>query len=548
VSVLDAIDSRTGVRALLARARDLPIGGGPSWRHALGFALAGLVLVQLVTGLAMTFYYSPGATSSWESVLHLETRVLLGSLVRGLHAFGASGVVVLAVVHVVAAALSAAYRRPREAAWLSGLALAPALLGFALTGYLLPWDQKGYWATQVAIGIARATPLVGHAAGQVLQGGPELGTLTLTRFYALHTVVLPLALALLAVVHLALVRRAAMLPDAGATAPWWPGQAWRDALLFTGAVVVVAALAAARGAGLEAPADPTSAYQPRPEWYFSPLRQLLKTVPEPWGSLVLPGLPALLLAALPWLDRAERPRPRLARAIVLGPLALAAALGLKATMDDSKDELYLASREAAEADAALARELAKDGVIGSAAEELAAHPPRRGARLFGVHCQGCHQVGGKGGEEGPDLGDYLSTSWLEGVIRTPRDARFFGHTKLDGMEPLPREEWSKLRPLAAFLQAQDPERAPRPDAALVKAGEEAYFALECHGCHALEKDEAGSAPNLLGYGSREWLSAFLKNPGHARFYGEANEMPAYADELDDDEVAALVTYLRGLAR
>lgn len=549
MSLLDAIDDRTGVRALARRLLDRPVAGGPSRRHALGAALLAMILLQVVTGLAMTFYYAPSTTTAWESVVHLEEQVLLGRVLRGLHAFGASMVVVLLACHVISAGLARAYRFPREAAWLSGLILVPVVLGFALTGYLLPWDQKGYWATQVAIGIARATPFVGQAAGQVMQGGPDLGTLTLTRFYALHTMVLPLTLALLALAHLSLVRRAALHPGAaadGATA-WWPGQAWRDGLAVAGVASVVLALAVLRGPELDAPADPTSNYPPRPEWYFAPLRQLLKTVPEPWGSLVLPGGVLLLLASLPWLDRADRPRPRLARLVVLGPPCVALALGGQALLADAGDEEYQEARVEAERDAALARRLVKDGVPpGGAADLLWLHPPRRGQRLFAVHCQSCHLLDGKGGKEGPDLTGYLSTSWLEGVIRSPRDPRFFGHTKLEGMEPLAREDWPQLRGLAAFLQAQDPALAPTLAPALVKAGEDAYYELECHGCHPMEKEEVGSAPNLAGYGTAAWLDAFLRDPGHELFYGEDNDMPAYADELDPDELAAIVVFLRGL--
>lgn len=550
---LAALEDRTGAASLARRLLARPVPDGPRWRHALPAALAAAVLVQAITGVAMTFYYAPGATTAWESVLHLEERVVLGGLVRGLHAFGAGAVVVLLAAHLVSAGLSRAYRRPREAAWISGLLLVPLALGFGLTGYLLPWDQKGYWATQVAVGIARATPLVGDVAGQVMQGGGDLGTLTLTRFYAVHTLVLPLGLLVLGAVHVALVRRAAAarLAEGAVAAPWWPGQAWRDGLVFAAVALVVLVLAAARGAGLEAPADPASDYSPRPEWYFAPLRQLLTVVPEPWGSLVLPGGVLLLLLALPWLDHPDRPRPRLARAIVLGPPLAALALGVQAAVVDAGDREHQAARARAEAEAALARRLARDGVPpGGAAELLWAHPPLRGRRLFQTRCQGCHPLDGVGGEEAADLGAFLTDAWLEGVIRDPRDPRFFGRTELDTMPALEREDWPKLPSLVAFLRAQDPALAPKLDAALVAAGEEAYFALECHTCHAItDADEGGAlgggAPSLQGYGTPEWLTAFLRDPGHERFYGDSNLMPAYGGELDDDELAALVVFLRG---
>ncbi|MCO5170534.1 MAG: cytochrome b N-terminal domain-containing protein [Planctomycetes bacterium] len=550
---LAALEDRTGAVSLARRLLARPVAGGPRWRHALPAALAAMLLLQAATGLAMTFFYVPGATTAWESVVHLEEQVLLGGLVRGLHAFGASAVIVLLAAHLLAGGLARAYRRPREAAWASGLVLVPLVLTFGLTGYLLPWDQKGYWATQVAVGIARATPLVGQAAGQVMQGGSELGTLTLTRFYALHTMLLPLLLLALGVVHVALVRRAAAIEAAegAAAAPWWPGQAWRDALAFAVVALAVGLLAATQGAGLDAPADPASDYSPRPEWYFAPLRQLLTVVPEPWGSLVVPGAALLLVAALPWLDPRDRPRPRLARAVLLVPLVAALLLGLRAAVSDAGDLEHRAARARAEADAALARRLAKDGVPpGGAAELLWRHPPRRGARLFQTHCQGCHPLNGQGGEEAADLGGFLTRAWLEGVIRHPRDLRFFGRTELDDMPPLEREDWPKLPALVAFLRAQDPALAPTLDAALVAAGEEAYFALECHTCHAITDDDeggalGGGAPSLQGYGTPEWLTAFLRDPGHERFYGDSNHMPAYGGELDEEELAALVVFLRG---
>jgi ubiquinol-cytochrome c reductase cytochrome b subunit len=505
-----------------------------------------MICLQFATGLGMTFYYSPSATTAWESVSYIQERVLLGAVLRGLHAFGASAVVILLALHVLSGGLARAYRRPREAAWLSGLVVAPVLLGFALTGYLLPWDQKGYWATQVAVGIARGTPLIGHLAGQVLQGGAEIGTLTLTRFYSLHTILLPATLTALALVHVRLVRRAATATGAAPATPWWPTQAGRDALVVVLVVGAVALLAVFRGAGLEAPADPTSTYPPRPEWYFSPLRQLLKTVPEPWGSLFVPGLVGALLVSLPWLDRAERPRRGVALAVLLVPLAAALTLGLRAYQADAGDLQYQAAREEAEAEAHLARELARGGIPpGGAADLLWLYPPRRGQRLFQVHCEGCHTLDGKGGGDGPDLRGYGTRAWLEGVLRAPRDPRFFGHTKLDGMTPLSGDDLKQAPALVAFLRAQDPALAPKIPAAQVKAGEDAYFALECNGCHGIDPGEVGSAPNLRGYGSAEWLGAFLRAPGHELFYGEDNDMPAYAKELDADELSAVVTFLRG---
>lgn len=529
-----------------------PLADGPRWTRALGVALLGLIALQLTSGLGLALHYSPGTTSAWASVDHLERNVRGGELVRALHAWGASGLVVLLGLHLLVAGAGAAYRRPRELTWALGLGLIPLLLAFGLTGYLLPWDQRGYWATTVALGITRSTPLVGELAARILQGGPELTSLTLTRFYALHTMLLPAGLLGLLALHLVVNQRAHAAAAAAAGAkpvvPWWPGQAVRDLALLAAALLGVVGLALAQGASLEAPADPGSDFPPRPEWWFLPLRELLKVIPEPWGSVVLPGLLGLGWLLLPWLDAPERPRPRLRAALVLLPALGYVLLGTRAVLADRADLEYAAARATADDDARLARELAAHGVPPEGASALLEHhPPRRGARLFALHCQECHRVDGRGGEGGPDLTGYLSPAWLEAVIREPRAPHLFGQTKLDGMEPLPREQWGELPGLAAYLSAQQgPTEAARQDPALLAKGEAAYMELECFACHPIDPGEVCEAPSLYGYGSPDWLEAFLKDPASPRFYGEANEMPGYKDDLSPEDLQALVVYLRGL--
>ena len=138
-----------------------------------------------------------------------------GWLVRGIHHFGAQAMVVLLAAHLVQTAIFGAYKRPREVNWYLGLGLLLVTLAFALTGYLLPWDQKGYWATRVATNIVGGVPLVGRALEELVVGGPAYGHLTLTRFYALHVGVLPAAALLLLAAHLALFRRHGVTPPVG---------------------------------------------------------------------------------------------------------------------------------------------------------------------------------------------------------------------------------------------------------------------------------------------------------------------------------------------
>lgn len=543
------LEARTGLRALARRWARVPVPVAGGWRRTTGGLLLLLLATQLVTGFALATGYSPSTTHAWGSVAHLEERALLGAFVRGLHAFGASAVVIVALVHLVRVGLERRYRPPRDAVWLLGLLGVPLLAAFALTGYLLPWDQRGYWATQVAAGIVRGTPLVGEQAARALLGGPELGSLTLTRFYALHAFALPAALALLALLLLRAWRRSALVAAREApepTRPYWPEQAARDVAAWALALAALAALAAGIGAGLEAPADPDSDFPPRPEWYFAPLRELLKAVPEPWGSLVVPGVVFAGFAALPWLDRPGRPRARwLPRAVLLVPLAAWLALLARSALADLADRDYQERRVIAAEDAALARALAREGIPPEGAGELLRrHPPRLGRSLFELRCVQCHPLHGSGGEEAPDLGGYLTRAWLAGLVRDPRAPHYFGNTPLDSMEALPREEHAALPALAEYLVSLDPSQAERVDAALAARGRDAFVRLECGACHPVTAGEEDLGPNLHDYGSEEWLLAFLRDPGAPRFYGEDNTMPAYGEELSEEELRALVVFLR----
>jgi ubiquinol-cytochrome c reductase cytochrome b subunit len=542
-ALLRSVDEVVGAGDLLRRLGNTPVR--PSWLRVGGPVLLVLLAVQVCTGIGLAFFYAPSTTTAWGSVFHIEEQVAGGSLLRGLHAFGATAIVLAVLTHLLLAGLRRRYVGPRRVTWVLGLCLIPLLATFALTGYLLPWDQKGYWATQVATGIMRGTPVVGDATARFFQGGVDLGSLTLTRFYSLHTHVLPLTLFALLGLHLRVWLRTTQTNPEEGSAPYWPNQAFRDlvvALVVLGAVALFAGL---QGAGLEAPAEPNSDYPPRPEWYFAPLRELLKTVPEPWGSVVLPGLIFFVLASLPWIDERS---PRVARGLLLLPFLVWGGLLGQTTLADLGDLEFQERRIEAGADALLARELARSGIPPQGAGDLLwFYPPRMGERLFVTHCQQCHAVDGQGSEDGPDLTDYLSLPWIRGVVATPTSPRFFGKVpELSQMDDLAPELRPKAVAIATFVRAQDPEAAQRLDPAVVAAGKAAYLEAECNACHPLTPGEADLGPNLAGYGTADWLMRFLQDPGHELFYAEDNQMPAYQDELSREELQALVIYLRTL--
>ena len=155
-----------------------------NWWFVLGSILLFLLALQLISGIVLSMYYVATPDYAYDSVRYVTDHVPFGGFVRGLHFFGASFIVVAALAHMARVVTFGSYKQPREVTWLTGVALLMIIMGFALTGYLLPWDQKAYWATTVTINIARSAPLVGEPIAAVMRGGSELGALTLLRWYA----------------------------------------------------------------------------------------------------------------------------------------------------------------------------------------------------------------------------------------------------------------------------------------------------------------------------------------------------------------------------
>ena len=179
-----------------------------------GSLLAALLLAQALSGVVLALDYAPTTDSAWESTARMmdPEQAPFGALVRGLHHHGASFLVVALVLHVLQVSWFGAYKKPREANWWAGLLLGLVLLAFAFTGYLLPWDQKAFYATRVGLNIMRSIPVVGPAQAVLLQGGEVLGNLTLTRFYTIHVILLPAGLGGLILAHLAIFRRRGVTP------------------------------------------------------------------------------------------------------------------------------------------------------------------------------------------------------------------------------------------------------------------------------------------------------------------------------------------------
>ena len=201
------LENRTGIGALTKEALFERVPGGARWRYVWGSTLTFAIMVQFITGIFLWMAYSPSASTAWESVYYIQYEMSFGSTLRGIHHWTAQIMVVLLVLHLVQVVIDSAYRAPREFNFWFGVILLFITLATSLTGYLLPWDQKGFWATKVATNLAGVVPLIGGDIQKVVVGGSDYGHHTLTRFFALHAGVLPASLIMLIVVHIYLFRK-----------------------------------------------------------------------------------------------------------------------------------------------------------------------------------------------------------------------------------------------------------------------------------------------------------------------------------------------------
>lgn len=459
-SIGEWLEDRTGVGKLVHAALYESVPGGSRWRYVWGSTLVMAFATQAITGVFLWMAYSPSTQTAWESVYYIEHEMTGGWLLRGIHHFMASAMIVLLALHFLQVVWDGAYRAPRELNFVIGLVLMLIVLGLALTGYLLPWDQKGYWATKVGTELSSQTPLVGNEVKKLTVGGVEYGHHTLTRFFALHAGVLPAALIGFLIVHLALFRRHGLHPKDARRRPdefFWPDQVLKDSVAALGVLAAVLGLTIYYGgAELTAPADPANPYNAaRPEWYFLFLFQFLKWFPgelEVWGAIVIPGLIFLVLLAMPWIGKS-----RFGHYVNVGILVIlmggAIALTIQAWTDDhyaqlvdaeavrtrnepielarlEASEAFLAAKRAAHIEAERVIELAggPNRIPPTGALQLIYDDPHlQGPRLFRRHCASCHNYQDRDRPDAesnivnsaptaPNLYDVGSRGWIEGLL------------------------------------------------------------------------------------------------------------------------------------
>ncbi|MHB1654238.1 MAG: cytochrome b N-terminal domain-containing protein [Desulfitobacteriaceae bacterium] len=336
------LDERLHFSEILESMFEHPIPKPSNFLDYLGFATFFVFVSQAITGILLATVYVPSASEAFNSIKLLQS-LPLGAYVRSLHSWGANFMVVLVVLHLLRVFYEGAYKKPRELTWIMGSILLVATVGLAFTGYLLPWDQEGYWATTVGTAIPGYTPLIGEYLLRLMRDGLEVTGATLTRFYSVHMLVLPVVTLLAFLPHFFFVLRQGMsvadsLVEAkyrgedidAKTLPFFPNVAFRMSLFVFVIAVALWVLSTIYPKGLGDPADALNKnnYVPTPAWYFFGIYQLLKYFPGNLDALAMVGLPLIffiVLFGLPWIDRnparAARKRPvaiAIAAIIVVG--------------------------------------------------------------------------------------------------------------------------------------------------------------------------------------------------------------------------------------
>ena len=320
------IDTQLPIDQALRRALGHRLPSHAGWRHAAGGITYLLFILLVVTGVLLSFYYRPSAEEAYQSVQHIVSTVRLGWFIRDMHVWGANLIVVTVLVHMGRVFLDASYKPPRETNWLAGVLLLFVVLAFGATGYLLPWDQWAYWTVTEALDMLGRIPLVGGLANGVLRGDPVVSGATLSRFFAIHVIVLPWIAVGLLMLHFALVRKHGLAPrdqvsgGRGAGVPFFPHHLLRS---FVVAVLMLSITATLAILSPREIADPANPAQPPgtllTSWIVADVSRALTHYLGPSG-LVLFLLLGLALALLPLFDR--DPERRLRRRPVVAALGI----------------------------------------------------------------------------------------------------------------------------------------------------------------------------------------------------------------------------------
>lgn len=415
-AVLTFLDDRLGIQDVLkATALHKIPPSAARWSYVWGSATLTCLIIQVVTGVALAMLYQPSTETAYESLQWISNSAPLGSWLRGLHYFGASGMVVMMVIHMIQVYITAAYKYPREMNWITGVVLLGLTVSMAFTGQLLRWDDVGVWSTYVAAEQMGRIPLIGKMVAYLLIGGETVGGHTLSRFFSYHVFLIPGLLFSIVGVHLYLVLRHGISepPEVGKCVdpdtdrktyedsvrkngiPFFPDAAWRDVVFALFLVVTLSFLAFAIGApALGGPPDPTKIdVVPGPDWYLIWIFALYALMPPGIEDYVIVGGPAVavfILLAIPFLaPRGERhvlrrPWALIGVVLAVGVVGALTLIGFRAPWSPNFK----------------AQSVPASILVQPEPQAVA------GVELFNSKgCLYCHTIEGHGGHRGPDLTD-----------------------------------------------------------------------------------------------------------------------------------------------
>lgn len=542
--IIDWLEHRTGIETAIQSFlyEDIPASSG--WHQIIGSAAVFFFIIQVFTGGLLAFNFAPTPGDSYNSVRYIMTELTGGHLIRGLHHWGASMMLIVVVLHMIQVFLYGAYKKPREATWMVGCVLLLITLAFGLTGYLLPWDNRAYWGTMVTTQITGSAPVAGPYLTRLLGSEAGVSRVTFSRFYALHTILLPPLVIILIGIHIYLVRKHGVAPAVGDTAPrrkFFPEQVFKDTVGVAVAFLILFTLAVVAEAPLGRLADPTdTAFIPRPEWYFLFLFQTIKFFKGPLetvGTVVLPGVAVLILFLVPFIDRG--PAIRLGKrtfaftAVILGVLAWTGlTTAAVMTTPPSPEENGLLATSESETSIQAWQHLSP--------QEL------QGLALFRKeNCKACHPGGGQQGI-GPDLtkmpADHRNATWLVPHFQNPAKV-----VPGSSMPPVQLKD-AELNALSAFILKLTPDNETSIMAApdYVVQGALVYQDNHCNSCHQIAGVGQKLGPALDGVGERHdraWLEQHFRDPQGT---SKGTIMPPY--KFSDSDMDAICKYLLQLPK
>jgi len=465
------LNRRTGLDDVLRAALYEPIPGGARLAYIFGSGLLFIFLSQVITGVFLALYYVPSADHAHTTVAYITKVVTAGSFLRSLHAYGASAMVIVLLLHLSQTYVYGAYKGRRELLWISGCALFGLVMGMAFTGYLLPWDQRAYFATAVGTNAIGEIPGIGETLTRLVRGGTEMGTLTISRFFVAHVFLIPACIFALVASHIFLFRNAG--PAGPVTEnpykptlkpePFYPRQVLIDLSLTALLIVGLGAMAFFLAVPLGPAANPANAqYVPRPEWYYLPIFQWLKY----WhgsaaviGVLVIPMILVIAVIALPFLDRGveRRPwkRPGAMGAYVFLMFGLV-GLGLRSVYQDKHDPSVAEqlAKQKTEEEEFMRKPFEPDLSAASlAAANVALADPlaAKGKTIFAAQsCNACHGDGGVGTAAAPALigiSAKLSTGQVANLLQHPTAKMTAGGMPTVDLPP------DELKALVAYIES-----------------------------------------------------------------------------------------------